>query len=328
MTTATVCTTPQAIRARFEPGDTVGLVPTMGALHDGHRALIERAAAENDRVVVSVFVNPAQFNDPADLEKYPRTLEHDIALASEAGAHVIYAPEAGTIYPEGFATTVHVDGVTELWEGESRPGHFDGVATVVSILLNQVRPDRSYFGEKDFQQLAMVRRLHRDLALPGEIVACPIVREADGLAMSSRNVRLGTAERAVAPMLQEALAAMAQAAAEGERSALRLAIVGAVLVKRAPEIDLEYLQVVDPQTMNPVEEVTPGARAIIAATLGGVRLIDNLALLEEDEVRGNRKREIENRNREEMKVAWPFGALRERLASGRRLIRKLPGRRS
>lgn len=273
--------TPAELRAAIPVGGSVGLVPTMGALHTGHAALIARAAVENDVVVVSIFVNPTQFNDPADLAKYPRTLERDLAVATEAGATHVYAPEAATIYPEGFATTIHVSGVTELWEGESRPGHFDGVATVVSILLNQVRSDRSYFGEKDFQQLAMVKRLHRDLALPGEIVPCPIVRELDGLALSSRNVRLSDHGRVIAPMLHEVLTVMASAAAEGERSVIRLVIAGAVLIKRAPEIDLEYLNIVDPLTLEPLDEVTPGCRAIVAATIDGVRLIDNLVLLEE-----------------------------------------------
>ena len=262
-------------------GQSVGLVPTMGALHEGHLSLIRRAAAETDIVVVSVFVNPTQFNDPSDLERYPRSLETDTDLAASAGASVIYAPSVETIYPPGFATGVHVAGLTDLWEGESRPGHFDGVATVVSILLNQVRPDRSYFGEKDFQQLAMIKRMHRDLALPGEIVPCPTVRERDGLAMSSRNARLDVTDRAVAPALHEALDAMREAAAAGERSALKLAILGAVMVKRTRRFELDYLQVVDPTTLDPLEIVVSGARAIVAATIGGVRLIDNLALLDD-----------------------------------------------
>ena len=263
------------------PRQSVGLVPTMGALHEGHLSLIRRAAAETDLVVVSVFVNPTQFTDPADLARYPRSLEADAELAASAGANLIYAPTVETIYPPGFSTRVHVAGLTDPWEGESRPGHFDGVATVVSILLNGVRPDRSYFGEKDFQQLAMIRRMHRDLSLPGEIVTCATVREPDGLAMSSRNVRLGADDRAAAPALNEALAAMREAANAGERSALRLAILGAVMVKRVPQFDLDYLQVVDPATLDPVDLIVPGSRAIVAATIGGVRLIDNLALVDE-----------------------------------------------
>lgn len=282
--TARVVTTPLALAAEIPPQATVGFVPTMGALHEGHLSLIRQAAAENDLVVVSIFVNPTQFNDPADLAKYPRDLQRDVDLAGSAGAALVYAPEAPTIYPPGFATSIHVSGVTELWEGESRPGHFDGVATVVSILLNQVRPDRAYFGEKDFQQLAMVTRLHRDLHLPGAIVPVPTVREPDGLAMSSRNVRLGREGRAVAPAIHEALLAMQAAVSEGERSPMRLIIAGAVLLKRYPQIDLDYLQIVDPQTLEPLDMVTPGARAIVAASIDGVRLIDNLDLLPGDDV--------------------------------------------
>lgn len=277
-----VVTTPGAVRERVAAGQSVGLVPTMGALHEGHLTLIQRAAAENEEAVVSVFVNPTQFNDAGDLARYPRALEADVALASEAGATMVYAPAAETMYPEGFATSVHVGGMTGLWEGESRPGHFDGVALVVSVLLNQVRPDRSYFGEKDFQQLAMVRRMHADLWLPGEIVGVPTVREADGLAMSSRNVRLTADGRAMATSLHEALAAMREAAVSGERSALKLAILGAVIVKRSPEIELDYLQIVHPETLDPVEVVSPGSRAIVAAVIDEVRLIDNMELLPGD----------------------------------------------
>jgi pantoate--beta-alanine ligase len=277
--TAMVVTTPLALAAEVPAGSTVGLVPTMGALHEGHLTLIRQAARENDLVAVSIFVNPTQFTDATDLAKYPRNLDRDVELAASAGAALVYAPEVGTIYPAGFATTIHVDGVTDLWEGESRPGHFDGVATVVTILLNHVRPDRSYFGEKDFQQLAMVTRLHRDLHLPGKIVPVGTVREPDGLALSSRNVRLSATGRSIAPALYESLAAMRAAVEEGERSAMRLIIAGAVLLKRHPAIDLDYLQIVDPATLAPIETVEPGSRAIVAATIDGVRLIDNLALL-------------------------------------------------
>lgn len=280
--TASVVTTPLALAAEIPAQATVGFVPTMGALHEGHLALIRQAAAENDEVVVSIFVNPTQFNDPADLARYPRDLQRDVDLAGSAGAALVYAPEVQTIYPEGSATSVHVSGVTDLWEGESRPGHFDGVATVVSILLNQVRPTRSYFGEKDFQQLAMVTRMHRDLHLPGVIVPLPTVREPDGLAMSSRNVRLSREGRAIAPSLHEALVAMESAVSEGERSTMRLIIAGAVLLRRHPQISLDYLQIVDGETLEPLDAVIPGARAIVAASIDGVRLIDNLALLPGD----------------------------------------------
>lgn len=264
------------------PGTAVGLVPTMGALHEGHLSLIRWAATENDLVVVSVFVNPAQFNDPADLERYPRTLDRDLVLASGAGASVIYAPAVTTIYPDGFTTSVHVSGVTEHWEGESRPGHFDGVAMVVSILLNQIRPDRAYFGEKDWQQLMMIHRMHTDLALPGAIVAAPTVREADGLAMSSRNSRLRKEERTAATVLWRALTAMREMVATGEADALKLALMGAIIIRREPAVTLDYLQVVDPETLEPVDTVELGARAIVAATIGSTRLIDTMALVPED----------------------------------------------
>lgn len=253
----------------------VGLVPTMGALHEGHLSLIRRAAAETDRVVVSVFVNPTQFNDPGDLAKYPRDLERDAALAFGAAATVIYAPSVEQIYPDGFATTVQVRGITERWEGASRPGHFDGVATVVAILLDQTRPDRSYFGEKDFQQLTMIRRMHADLALPGKIVGCPLVREDDGLALSSRNVRLNAGARQWALALSRALRAMRAQAEAGERNVRPLLATGERLLA---QVDLDYLAIVDPATLDPVDTLVPGARALVAATVGGVRLIDTMAM--------------------------------------------------
>lgn len=257
-------------------GASVGLVPTMGALHQGHLSLIRRAAAENEAVVVSVFVNPAQFNDPTDLATYPRDLTRDAALAFGAGATLIYAPAIEEIYPAGFATTVHVRGITGRWEGASRPGHFDGVATVVSILQNQVRPDRAYFGEKDFQQLTMIRRMHADLALPGEIVACPIVREPDGLALSSRNARLDAESRQHALSLSRALRAMRDQVAAGERNVGRLREMGERILR---DVALDYLAIVDPGTLQPLETLEPGARALVAATVGGVRLIDTMQLM-------------------------------------------------
>ncbi len=278
---AAVVTTPAAwrdLRAAAQPGASAGLVPTMGGLHEGHLSLIRRAAAENDLVVVSVFVNPMQFGDPADLENYPRSLDRDLDLASDAGASVVYAPAVETIYPARFATSVHVSGVTERWEGESRPGHFDGVATVVTILLNQIRPDRAYFGEKDWQQLVLIRGMHTDLALPGTIVACPTVREADGLAMSSRNSRLSDKERAAATVLWRALTAMREMTGTGEADALKLALMGAIIIRREPAVTLDYLQVVDPETLEPVDIVRPGSRAIVAAMVGSTRLIDTMAL--------------------------------------------------
>ena len=291
-----------------------GLVPTMGALHEGHLALIRRSAEENARTVVSVFVNPTQFGDPADLARYPRDLVRDAVLAAEAGADLVFAPPVETIYPQGFATSVEVAGLTDRWEGAARPGHFRGVATVVTILLNLVRPARSYFGEKDYQQLVVVRRLHADLKLPGTIVGCPTVRDHDGLAMSSRNVRLSPEERARAAAVPRALFRMAGLGAAGEHDAERLIEAGAeelgAAVSRSgasglatgrphrvaptkrspiqsrvvtdvggvPGLVTEYLAVVDGESLEPVATVRAGARVLVAVRLGGVRLIDNVAL--------------------------------------------------
>jgi len=255
----------------------------MGALHQGHLSLIERSARENPATVVSVFVNPTQFQNQGDLSKYPRNLEQDALAATEAGADLIYAPSVQTVYPEGFATTVSVSGLTDRWEGASRPGHFGGVATVVSILLNTVRPVRAYFGEKDFQQLQIVRRMQRDLQLPGEIIGCPTLRDVDGLALSSRNSRLNGAERASAATLSQALFAMRDAANTGDRDSADLLRIGNEIVAAEPTVALDYLAIVDPESLAPIDELTPGARALIAATIGETRLIDNLALWEPED---------------------------------------------
>jgi pantoate--beta-alanine ligase len=259
--------------------DQVGMVPTMGALHEGHISLIHRSAAENERTVVSVFINPTQFNDPGDLAAYPRDFERDYELATKAGADLIYAPHLAEVYPAGFATAVEVAGLADRWEGEFRPGHFKGVATVVAILLNTVRPARSYFGEKDFQQLVIVRRLHRDLALPGEIVGCPTVRDGDGLALSTRNSRLLLEQRSAAVAIPRALSRMDELVAYGERQTDAILFAGQEILEQEPTIASDYLAVVDPETLEPVGEITPGARALIAARIGSVRLIDNLELL-------------------------------------------------
>src|SRR5579884_2766877 len=250
----TIVRTREELRAALA-GEAPGLVPTMGALHAGHLALIRRAAAENPRTVVSVFVNPTQFNDPADLAVYPRDLAGDIALAAEAGADLIFAPDVAAIYPPGFATHVDVSKLGERWEGAARPGHFRGVATVVTVLLNLVRPARAYFGEKDFQQLTIVRRLHRDLALPGEIVGCPTMRDADGLALSSRNARLSPDERRQAVAIPRALFRMVGLANAGERDAARLLDAGRAELASTPYLTLEYLAVVNPTDLAPVAMV-------------------------------------------------------------------------
>jgi pantoate--beta-alanine ligase len=277
---ARVITDPNSLRSLLGDQE-VGFVPTMGALHAGHAALIRRSARDNALTVVSVFVNPTQFDDPNDLARYPRDLDRDVAFAAEAGADIVYAPDVATVYPPGFSSFVEVAGLTERWEGAARPGHFRGVATVVTILLNTVRPRHAYFGEKDYQQLLVVRRLHRDLQLPGEIVGCPTVREADGLALSSRNARLTPQQRAEAVAIPRALFAMASAARAGEVSAARLLQLGQENLAAAPNLSVEYLAIVDGETLDPLQHVAPGARAIVAARLGSVRLIDNVALLDE-----------------------------------------------
>ena len=256
---------------------TPGLVPTMGALHDGHLALIRRAVAENAITVVSVFVNPTQFHDPGDLARYPRDLTRDAALAASTGVDIVFAPSHETIYPAGFDTTVEVGDLSRRWEGEHRPGHFRGVATVVAILLGLVRPGRAYFGEKDYQQLQIIRQMHRDLALPGEIIGCPTVRDADGLALSSRNARLSRADRSLALAIPATMAAVANAVANGERDVARLEEVGRGVLA-SPGVAIDYLAIVDGATLDPLTTLTPGARLLVAAEVGGVRLIDNVAL--------------------------------------------------
>lgn len=270
-------------------GETIGLVPTMGALHPGHVALVERARALADRVVVSVFVNPTQFDDPADLERYPRQPEDDARLLAAAGADVLFLPPADEVYPPGDATAVVVAGPAEGLEGACRPGHFRGVATVVARLLHLTAPDLAVFGEKDAQQLAVVRRMVADLHFPVEIVAHPTVREADGVAMSSRNARLDPAARRVATVLHRALEAGREAVAAALAAAQgRPADADADAVRRAmrrvlaaePAVEVEYAEVVDAETFRPLERLPPAGRIVLplAARVGGVRLIDNLQL--------------------------------------------------
>ena len=252
----------------------VGLVPTMGAFHDGHLSLIDAARRENDHVVVWLFVNPSQFNEAADLEAYPRDEARDAALAAEHGADVLFAPAVAEVYPPGFATTVTVAGIGDTLEGAHRPGHFAGVATVVAKMLNMVRPDRAYFGAKDAQQVALVRRLVADLDIPAEIVTLPIVRDADGLALSSRNVHLGPQERERATMLSRALRA---AADSGERDAAAIEAIVRTTMRNAG-VDPEYVAVVAPETFEPVATVNGHALIAVAARVGTTRLIDNIEI--------------------------------------------------
>jgi pantoate--beta-alanine ligase len=278
-----VLATPGALRLQSErwraAGLSVALVPTMGALHAGHRSLISRARQECDRVVVSIFVNPAQFTSGDDLARYPRTLRADLAVLAAEGVHAAFVPDAGAMYGPGFATDVAVGGtVTSTLEGAHRPGHFDGVALVVAKLLIAARADRAYFGEKDAQQCAVVRRLAEDLDTGTEIVVCPTVRDADGLALSSRNVHLSAAERAQALALPEGLAAAARRFAAGERSGPALAAAAIAVAAASPDLVLEYVAVVDEDTFEPLAQVDIRARILVAARIGATRLIDTLCL--------------------------------------------------
>ncbi len=256
-------------------GILVGVVPTMGALHDGHLSLARAARAQSDRVIVTIFVNPKQFNNPDDLKKYPRTEAHDLALLEAEGVDVLFAPQPDEVYPEGFATNVTVRGVSEPLEGANRPGHFDGVATVVSKLFGMTQAGRAFFGEKDWQQVQVVQRLVRDLNIPIKIIPCPTIREADGLAMSSRNVRLTDAERARAP----ALYAIMQRAAAAIRAG---GGIEAVLETARAEVlaagfrEIEYLELRDAASLAPVTDLANPMRMLAAAWLGDVRLIDNI----------------------------------------------------
>jgi pantoate--beta-alanine ligase len=253
----------------------LGLVPTMGALHAGHASLIARARAECATVVVSIFVNPRQFNERADFDKYPRDEVADVAVVGDAGADLVWIPTVGDVYPAGFQTTVKVGALTEPLEGASRPGHFEGVTTVVAILLGLAGAERAYFGQKDAQQLLVVRRMALDLGIGTEIVSCPIVRESDGLALSSRNVRLTAAERAAAPVLRRALLAARERYEAGERSgdALR-ATMNAVLASE-PLANPEYVSCADPATLLELARVEGPALLSVAVRFGAVRLIDN-----------------------------------------------------
>jgi pantoate--beta-alanine ligase len=260
-------------------GLTVGLVPTMGAFHEGHRSLIRRARDECGFVVVSIFVNPLQFGDPADLAAYPRDEERDLAVAEELGADVVFAPPVEEMYPNGEPdVTVDPGPIADRLEGASRPGHLRGVATVVAKLFHAVGPCHAYFGEKDAQQLAMIRTMVRDLSFPVEVEACPAVREPDGLAMSSRNARLTPTQREAAGCLFLALSEAAEMTAAGERDVHKLVAAMAREIGATPEARLDYAAVVDDRTFEEVREIEGPARALVAARFGEVRLIDNLLL--------------------------------------------------
>jgi len=266
------------LAATRRSGRRIGLVPTMGALHEGHLSLIRRARSQCDVVVVSLFVNPAQFNEASDLERYPRDEARDLELAQGAGADVLFAPSVHEVYPEGFSTSVEVIGISERLEGAARgPEHFRGVSTVVTKLLCMVMPDIAYFGSKDAQQVAVIRRLAQDLNLPVEICALPTVREADGLALSSRNLLLEGDERRRALAVPAALGAAARLAAEGESSAAALLAAASAALDR-PGVETEYVALVDPESFDPVTALRAPALLALAARVGSVRLIDNVML--------------------------------------------------
>ncbi|WP_323009940.1 pantoate--beta-alanine ligase [Paracoccus sp. (in: a-proteobacteria)] len=257
-------------------GESIGVVPTMGALHDGHLSLVRAARASCDRVIVTLFVNPRQFNNAEDFVRYPRTEHADAELLGPLGVDALFVPDADEVYPADHATTISVSGVTALLEGAHRPGHFDGVATVVTLLFNMTQPDRAFFGEKDWQQLQLVRRLARDLKLPVEIVPCPCVRAEDGLALSSRNQRLTAEGRVRAAALPRVLFQATARIEAGEPVAATLAAAQSEL-EVAGIGPVEYLELRDAETLGEPQSGRP-ARLLIAAWLDGVRLIDNLGV--------------------------------------------------
>jgi pantoate--beta-alanine ligase len=261
--------------ARANDNRTIGLVPTMGALHAGHASLIRAAAAACPHVAATIFVNPAQFGPNEDYARYPRTFDADCALAKAEGAEVVFAPTVEELYPDGAATFVEVDGLSERLDGVFRPGHFRGVATVVTKLLIAAEPDKAFFGQKDAAQVAVIRRMVRDLRLGTELVICPIVREADGLALSSRNVYLTSQERVQALTLSRAIRRVEAMVAEGERRATALAEAAREIFASEPAVRVDYVEVVDWATLLPVDRATPGTLFAVAAWVGATRLIDN-----------------------------------------------------
>lgn len=259
-------------------GKSIGLVPTMGALHEGHLSLIRRCRAEDDLTLMSLFVNPTQFNSQADLDRYPRDLDADARRARAEGVDIIFAPTVEGIYPVGYATYIDVERLTDRWEGACRPGHFRGVATVCTKLFTICRPHKAYFGQKDYQQSLVVQRLVADLNLGLEIVVLPTVREPDGLAMSSRNVLLSPEERRQATVLFRALFRAQAAVRAGEGDARRLGAAIEQEIRSTPLAVLDYVGVCDAETLEPLEQITGNAVAVVAARFGTTRLIDNVLL--------------------------------------------------
>ncbi len=270
--TRTVCRAARGDRKRL------GVVPTMGALHEGHLSLVRAARAQCDVVAVSIFVNPTQFGPAEDLSKYPRQFERDCRLLEKEGVEILFAPAVEEMYPQGQVTWVVVDGLSEKLDGRTRPGHFRGVTTVVAKLFNIVTPDAAYFGQKDAAQLAVIRRMVHELNFGVEIVACPIVREADGLAMSSRNAYLNPDERNRALVLHNSLRRVEQEFGEGERDAKVLISSAKEILAREPQVRVDYYEIVDQDTLDPVERISQRGLVAVAAYVGTTRLIDNVLL--------------------------------------------------
>ena len=278
---ATISEARIACRVARASGKTLGLVPTMGALHEGHLSLVRAAKARCDAVAVSIFVNPTQFGPTEDLSKYPRQFDEDCRLLEKEGVDLVFAPPVEEMYPPGAVTWVVVEGLSEKLDGRSRPGHFRGVTTIVAKLLNILEPDDAFFGQKDAAQLAVIRRLVRDFNFPVEIVACPIVREPDGLAMSSRNAYLNREERGRALLLQRSLQQAQREFEAGERIAAKLISVGREVFANEPQVRLDYFEIVDPDSLDPVDRITQKTLVAVAAYVGSTRLIDNLVLAPE-----------------------------------------------
>ena len=284
MTTTERRTTTRVVRTRAELREALadaprplGLVPTMGWLHAGHRSLMQRARADDATTIATIFVNPRQFNEAADFQQYPRNEARDLAICEEEGVDLVFAPGVEEVYPPGFDTVVSVGAVARPLEGAARPGHFDGVATVVAILFDLIGADHAYFGQKDAQQVMVIRQMARDLAIPTEVIACPTVREPDGLALSSRNVHLSPAERAAAPVLRRALLAARDRWAAGERSGDALRDAMWTVLRTEPLAIPAYVSVADGRTLAELERVADGEPALLslAVRFGSTRLIDN-----------------------------------------------------
>ncbi|MDP7601179.1 MAG: pantoate--beta-alanine ligase [Rhodospirillales bacterium] len=273
----TVADLRQRLTAWRQDGLTVGLVPTMGALHDGHFSLVEQAVQSNDRTITSLFVNPKQFGSTEDLDVYPRDEATDVAALAARGVDLLFAPNVEEMYPDSAVTAITVPGIGDVLEGAFRPGFFTGVATVVAKLLIQSLPDRAYFGEKDYQQLCVIKRLTKDLDLPIDIAGCPIVREPDGLALSSRNAYLNAGERQAAPALHQTLVSTGNALAKGAAVAASVSAATAELLK-AGFTKVDYIAVCDPANLEELEKISGQARLLAAAWLGKARLIDNIAI--------------------------------------------------